>query len=353
MMTVTDDNGIQDRDPITDPRGDPSNRLANAGAGVLLSLVISIMLLCAFALPRSVLLNSIYGLSKPRTLVEWEQEDKNRMDAFVQSLGEKNQISKRIQELEDKSRGLKSELAEIKDGPVPPSAFSIIPDISLGVSPQGQGESPSGSLEKPTSSLLGLETPDRAAVLAQNAKNQERRDGLSKEINEIEQRLSNSEKESNSNQEVQKILQTGIEQMRKDMLEPERNRYFLSIEQDTDHIYLVLRAIALGGIGAFASFMAQIVPIRQRALHRRFRMNYPMIFAVILIGSIVAIAVVGAFFTKQLTIFDPGEQTSKVPDFWRVTIVGLLAGAFADRIFAATTSRVDRYLGEEPLGPPA
>jgi hypothetical protein len=150
-----------------------------------------------------------------------------------------------------------------------------------------------------------------------------------------------------------KSVDAQIEQTRKEM-KPEHDRYFQSVEEDTDHIYLVLRAISLGAIGAFASFMAQIASAKSLAPPKRPRIRYSVIFAAILVGAIVAIAVVGLFFTKQITIFEPGEAAAvKVPEFWRVTIVCLIAGAFADRIFAATTNRVDKYLGEEIAGRPA
>lgn len=51
------------------------------------------------------------------------------------------------------------------------------------------------------------------------------------------------------------------------------------------------------------------------------------------------------FYTKQLTIFQNlnGLKSSQ-PDFWRTTLLCIVAGAFSDKIYDAVSTRVDRYV---------
>jgi hypothetical protein len=62
-------------------------------------------------------------------------------------------------------------------------------------------------------------------------------------------------------------------------------------------------------------------------------------------GGVVAVIVLGLFFTGFISIFSHAEPVSGNPDFWKVSILCLLAGAFSDRLFQTAALRMDQYLG--------
>jgi len=113
---------------------------------------------------------------------------------------------------------------------------------------------------------------------------------------------------------------------------------------DSVNIYLVARALALGAIGAlmsiFAKYLSDPIP------HTLFDNDASLgrMWASIAMGGIVSVVVIGLFFTGFISIFANAAQNTGETDFWKVTILCLLAGAFSDRLFQAAAGKMDTYL---------
>ncbi|MCK1388858.1 hypothetical protein [Bradyrhizobium sp. 21] len=113
---------------------------------------------------------------------------------------------------------------------------------------------------------------------------------------------------------------------------------------DSTNIYVVARALSLGAIGALMSIFAKhLAGPPSRALFED-RASIGRMWASLAMGGIVSVVVVGLFFTGFISIFANSTQTTGETDFWKVTILCLLAGAFSDRLFQAASGRMDTYL---------
>ena len=101
--------------------------------------------------------------------------------------------------------------------------------------------------------------------------------------------------------------------------------------------YLAMRAVSLGALGAFAAALAALLhgaKVGTRLHHGRTMLS--MVF-----GGIVALVIFALFTTRELTVFaSVGATANETADYWRVVIVCLVAGAFADRLFVAARERV-------------
>lgn len=141
----------------------------------------------------------------------------------------------------------------------------------------------------------------------------------------------------------------------RDSLDKSRKEVNAIIEKagaDSVNLYLVARALALGAIGALMSIMVKFELAasitKGGESHSWFdEHSLPKLWTSTAIGAIVAVVALGLFHTKQITIFSGSEAASSQPEFWRVTILCLMAGAFSDRLFQAASKRVDVYIGEE------
>ena len=110
------------------------------------------------------------------------------------------------------------------------------------------------------------------------------------------------------------------------------------ITQQSINQYLAMRAVALGALGAFAAALAAF--LRAAALDRHFPSGRTVLSMVF--GGIVALVVFALFTTRELSVFvNDGATPDERPDYWRVVILCLIAGAFADRLFAAARERVE------------
>ena len=72
------------------------------------------------------------------------------------------------------------------------------------------------------------------------------------------------------------------------------------------------------------------------------------------IDAIYPIMIFALFFTKQITLF-PDDAVIKddirpLPDYWRVTILCIIAGAFSERIYKAIGSMLDKYIDKPGEG---
>jgi hypothetical protein len=113
---------------------------------------------------------------------------------------------------------------------------------------------------------------------------------------------------------------------------------------DSVNIYLVARALALGAIGALMSIFAKYLSVASTQGLLEDKASIGRMWASIAMGGIVSVVVIGLFFTGFISIFANAAQSSGEADFWKVTILCLLAGAFSDRLFQAASSKMDAYL---------
>jgi len=113
---------------------------------------------------------------------------------------------------------------------------------------------------------------------------------------------------------------------------------------DSINIYLVARALALGAIGALMSIFAKYLsnPTPQPLFDNEASMG--RMWASIAMGGIVSVVVIGLFFTGFISIFANATHGTGETDFWKVTILCLLAGAFSDRLFQAAAGKMEAYL---------
>jgi len=124
---------------------------------------------------------------------------------------------------------------------------------------------------------------------------------------------------------------------------------------DTKNMYLAIRGFCLGAIGAFAAALAAFLKARsahetdRRSVIAKF--NAGPALASMLLGGLVALVVLGLFSTRQISIFDVEfDPTGLAPDYWRMVLLCMGAGAFADRLFAMAGDRVDQISGRDGDG---
>ena len=91
-----------------------------------------------------------------------------------------------------------------------------------------------------------------------------------------------------------------------------------------------------------------------------------------LVGAIVSVVLFAGFHTRQISIFEiPADSVAQKPDFWRVSVLGLVAGAAASWVYrsiaagrrfalqtvmpaaAAAIAASSLPPGEAPAAPPA
>lgn len=115
---------------------------------------------------------------------------------------------------------------------------------------------------------------------------------------------------------------------------------------ESTNVYLVTRALALGAIGAILSLFATFgLPRETGKLFDDYFLR--RVWMSMAIGSVVSVVALGLLHTRQISVFTQADAPQGIPDFWRVTILCLLAGAFSDRLFQAAAGRVEQYLGSE------
>ncbi|MGL6529193.1 hypothetical protein ACSZM9_08840 [Aeromonas hydrophila] len=123
----------------------------------------------------------------------------------------------------------------------------------------------------------------------------------------------------------------------------------LQEQKHFENLYYVMRALCLGALGAILTLLANS-SIKSKKL-----VNYNSLFSEpdywqslitnCLAGSIISVVAFALFYTKQISIFDSTiESNSHAPDFWRSTLLCLIAGAFAEKIYDAVSTKVDGYV---------
>ena len=140
---------------------------------------------------------------------------------------------------------------------------------------------------------------------------------------------------------------------RKEKIESDEKTITNKIEaakRKSGNLYLVSRALALGAIGALMSIFAKFLSMTHSPVIFEDRNASARMAASMAMGAIAAVVVMGLFFTGFISIFSHVEPVSQDPDFWKVTILCLLAGTFSDRLFQAAARRMEQYLGSTEQG---
>jgi outer membrane biosynthesis protein TonB len=104
------------------------------------------------------------------------------------------------------------------------------------------------------------------------------------------------------------------------------------VQNQADDLYLVVRGVALGALGALAHTLVAFVSRRRPELYREG--NAERVGAAMLVGAIVSVILFAGFHTRQISIFEvPPDSVAQKPDFWRVSVLGLVGGAAASWVY--------------------
>jgi Skp family chaperone for outer membrane proteins len=136
-------------------------------------------------------------------------------------------------------------------------------------------------------------------------------------------------------------LQKSVAQTEKDIADIDR--VVDRVQNSAETIYLAVRCVALGALGAMVQTLVAFLSRRRLALLFRYG-NVERAFAAMMIGALAVVATFSAFHTREVTIFNTVADASDLhPDFWRVTVLGLAVGALASWIFQAVTAGDRRF----------
>jgi hypothetical protein len=156
---------------------------------------------------------------------------------------------------------------------------------------------------------------------------------------------------SDRDQQAQKLKSLQEERQSLSDSRTEINKIIEKAGADSINLYLVARALALGAIGALMSIMVKFETAASGAKGRQSHVwfddhSIQRLWTSTAIGAVVSVVALGLFHTKQITIFSNGDSSPGQPEFWRVTILCLMAGAFSDRLFQAASQKVGAYIGD-------
>jgi hypothetical protein len=126
-----------------------------------------------------------------------------------------------------------------------------------------------------------------------------------------------------------------------------------AIEAENRNRFYAFRALSLGALGALAAILSRLVmPWREEQIGGGMpHLSAGRTLAALAVGAVTAVIVFGAFLTGDVSLYAGAPVID--PDFWRMTIVCLLAGAlsiFLHRAAEARFGRGGRTLAE-PAGP--
>ena len=128
-----------------------------------------------------------------------------------------------------------------------------------------------------------------------------------------------------------------------------------AIEAENRNRFYAFRALCLGALGALAAILSRLVmPWREEQIGGGMpHLSAGRTLAALAVGAVTAVIVFGAFLTGDVSLYASAGAPVIDPDFWRMTIVCLLAGAlsiFLHRAAEARFGRSGRALAE-PAGP--
>lgn len=109
---------------------------------------------------------------------------------------------------------------------------------------------------------------------------------------------------------------------------------------------LVMRALCLGALGALAAFIVR--PPGKAVAHNILNDSdyWYIVVSQLLVGAITAVAGFALMYTDFLSIFkfDTNGQVETVPDYWKITLLCTVLGAFSHHIYGAVRIRIDRLI---------
>ncbi|MFO1057298.1 MAG: hypothetical protein U1E53_10060 [Dongiaceae bacterium] len=137
-------------------------------------------------------------------------------------------------------------------------------------------------------------------------------------------------------------LQKSVTQVEKDIAD--LDRLVDRVQNSAETVYLAVRCVALGALGAAVQTLVAFLSRRRLSLLFRYG-NVERAFAAMMIGALAVVAAFSAFHTREVTIFNTAPEPPDLhPDFWRVTVLGLVVGALASWIFQAVTAGDRRFV---------
>jgi len=134
-----------------------------------------------------------------------------------------------------------------------------------------------------------------------------------------------------------------------------------AIERETVDHHLTVRSIALGALGALTAAIGAYVKRREEEDQRQltlppgermrvssFRDGRTILSMVF--GGMVSLVVFAMFTTREISVFsNQAVSPDQLPNYWRMAILCLVSGAFADRLFLAAQNRVNNAV--DPKNP--
>ncbi|MCG7864765.1 MAG: hypothetical protein JAY74_00170 [Candidatus Thiodiazotropha taylori] len=170
----------------------------------------------------------------------------------------------------------------------------------------------------------------------------------------VSSRLANLSKSIDSIEEIKKRVEREYAKKKSELNVITSELDSLKKSNYTENIFFAMRALSLGALGALVTLIAtNIIGIqRSQGSSRLFVLpNYwSLLISHAFLGAVVSVVIFGLFYTKQLTIFQPENSSTgngSPPEFWRVTMLCILAGAFAEKLYSAASVKVDRYVDED------
>ncbi|MBN4080182.1 hypothetical protein JYT31_00820 [Beggiatoa alba] len=190
-----------------------------------------------------------------------------------------------------------------------------------------------------------------------------------KTVSQVLIKLKNLEKSKSTNGDLLSKLENKLNlaqrklksNQRKSRLNDQRHANLknrLTALQEANHfenLYYVMRALCLGALGAILTLLAtSSIKSKKISTYKSLfnETNYwQSLISNCLAGSIVSVVAFALFYTKQISIFDSSlESGAHSPDFWRSTLLCLIAGAFAEKIYEAVSTKVDDYVDNSGNG---
>ncbi len=140
-----------------------------------------------------------------------------------------------------------------------------------------------------------------------------------------------------------------LEQLKKKQVEEKeaksyKNRFF------------VLRALSLGALGALIGLIAKstLSTNINNADHKRQFLSMKNYWSNLVTfpasGAVVSVVVFSLFYTQQISLFNSDNSTNEIPDYWRTTMMCIISGLFAERIYTIVSAKFQEYF--TPTGPP-
>jgi hypothetical protein len=124
----------------------------------------------------------------------------------------------------------------------------------------------------------------------------------------------------------------------------------IPLRESLRDLALAIRCIALGAMGALIGIFVKASTFRNDGAPDVPHHNSAILVRVML-GGLISLFIIAILESKILSIIGhlPDDLAKKLtdvePDYWRVTVVGLLAGAFADTIYGIAQTRLAAFGG--------